>query len=47
MAENNQNQVSPFLVFSNLAKLDGAEKALGVKVIAALLVESCILSFLL
>jgi hypothetical protein len=38
MKQPNQNQISPFLVISNLAKLDGAEKAL-VKITAALLVE--------
>jgi hypothetical protein len=38
MKQPNQNQISPFLVISNLAKLDGAEKAL-VKIIAALFPE--------
>jgi hypothetical protein len=35
MTEQNQNSISPFLVSNQLAVLDGAEKALCIKVIAA------------
>jgi hypothetical protein len=41
------NNLSPFLVKNHLRASEGAEKALNLKVIAALFPESCILSFLL
>jgi hypothetical protein len=47
MKKQDQSYLSPFLVISKFAVLDGAEKALRVKIIAALLGEGCILSFLL
>jgi hypothetical protein len=44
MMQQNQNSISPFLV---IKQQEGAEKALYVKVIAALFQKGCILSFLL
>ena len=47
MVKQNWNLAFAFFVPRQFAELEGAEKALRVKVTAALLREGCVLSFLL